>query len=56
MDVREAKDQRMQAAEAGSRLESMEIEDLEPDEEASEQVAGGCATGKHIEADGTLVD
>jgi hypothetical protein len=55
MDVREVKDQEMQVAEDGSRLESMEIEDLEPDEQASERVAGGCATGKHIEADGTLV-
>lgn len=38
-----------------SRLEPVEIEDLELDEQASEQVAGGCCTGKHIDADGTLV-
>jgi len=41
--------------EAGLEHDATQIEDLELDEKSSGEVAGGCATGKHIEADGTLV-
>lgn len=50
------KAQDVSAQEAGSLLESMQIDDLEPDERSREEITGGCADGHHIAADGTLVD